>query len=307
MIEVTKENYKVSVCVVTYNQENYIRQCLQSIVDQKTDFKFEVIVGDDCSTDGTRAIVQEFADKYPRVVRPIFHEQNMGAFKNFVTTHNRASTKFVAHCDGDDLFLPDKLQKQVNYLEMHSDCSVVWHRLNVFDDSGNFIRGETADYSMLTNRIVTLDKSLRYGSIVSQSSIMYRRSARKTFNPDFDATDLFYAWEYLCSGYGIVLDDVLGEHRINSVGSISSNQTLHIKFLMAHHAKYFLKKCPERRTDIFLFSLINLLADIKNKRKSAIKFFWLVLRSFSIISPAELISYFREARKFGKPLLSEKR
>ena len=81
---VTEKKPKVSVCVVTYNQEKYIRQCLQSIVDQETDFDFEVIVSDDCSMDGTCAIVQEFVEKYPGMVKPIFHDRNMGALRSVV-------------------------------------------------------------------------------------------------------------------------------------------------------------------------------------------------------------------------------
>ena len=73
------DDIKVSVCVVTYNQEKYIAECLDSLVSQETDFKFEIIVGEDCSTDGTRAIVQQYVDKYPDIVKPIFHDQNVGA------------------------------------------------------------------------------------------------------------------------------------------------------------------------------------------------------------------------------------
>lgn len=108
---------KVSVCVVTYNQEKYIRQCLQSIVDQETDFDFEVIVGDDCSTDGTRAIVQEFAEKYPDIVIPIFHEKNIGGTQNYFSVHKLAKGEYVAHIDGDDWWLPNKLSYQVNIIK----------------------------------------------------------------------------------------------------------------------------------------------------------------------------------------------
>ena len=93
---------EVSVCVVTYNQEKYITECLQSVVDQETDFDFEVLVGDDCSTDGTRRIVQEFAEKYPDIIKPILHSKNTGAFHNYVSVHNAAMGKYIAHLDGDD-------------------------------------------------------------------------------------------------------------------------------------------------------------------------------------------------------------
>jgi glycosyltransferase involved in cell wall biosynthesis len=112
-----EKKLKVSVCVITYNQEKYIRQCLQSIVDQKTDFEFEVIVGDDCSTDGTRAIVQEFSDRYPEVVKPKFHKKNGGGTKNYFSVHEQAKADYIAHCDGDDYWLPNKLSYQVALLD----------------------------------------------------------------------------------------------------------------------------------------------------------------------------------------------
>lgn len=121
----TEKTPKVSVCVVTYNQEHYIRQCLQSIVDQETDFDFEVIVGDDCSTDGTREIVQEFADQYPGVVKPVFHETNVGPHHNYFFVHKLAKGEYVAHVDGDDYWLPNKLAFQVNILDKNRDLVFV--------------------------------------------------------------------------------------------------------------------------------------------------------------------------------------
>ena len=96
---------KVSVCVVTYNQKKYIRQCLQSIVDQEADFDFEVIVGDDCSEDGTREIVQEFVERYPGLVKAVLHEKNVGIVVNYRSVHDLARGEYIAHCDGDDLWL----------------------------------------------------------------------------------------------------------------------------------------------------------------------------------------------------------
>jgi len=120
-MELQYKTPKVSVCVITYNQEKYIRQCLQSIVDQETDFDFEVIVGEDCSTDGTRAIVQEFSEKFPNIVKPIYQKKNIdGGGYNFLTVHRAARGEYVAHIDGDDFALPGKLQAQANILEFKS-------------------------------------------------------------------------------------------------------------------------------------------------------------------------------------------
>lgn len=121
------DDIKVSVCVVTYNQEKYIAECLDSLVSQETDFKFEIIVGEDCSTDGTRAIVQQYVDKYPNLIKPIFHKQNVGAVENVKQVYIAAKGKYIAHIDGDDMALPTKLQKQFDILEENLDCNVCSH------------------------------------------------------------------------------------------------------------------------------------------------------------------------------------
>lgn len=126
---------KVSVCVVTYNQENYIAECLDSLVNQKTNFKFEIIVGEDCSTDNTRAIVQKFIDKYPKLIVPIFHEKNVGAVENIKQVYLKAKGKYIAHMDGDDLAKVSKLQKQFEILENHPDCNICSHDMYKIDQT----------------------------------------------------------------------------------------------------------------------------------------------------------------------------
>ena len=139
---------KVSVCIITYNQEKYIRQCLQSIIDQETNFDFEVIVGDDCSTDGTRTIVQEFVERYPSIIKTIVQEKNTGGSKNNLDVHAAAIGKYVAHVDGDDYTLPGKLQLQANVLDADLMCTAVWHRVDYFNDMGDFCSGKSADQSI---------------------------------------------------------------------------------------------------------------------------------------------------------------
>lgn len=121
---------KVSVCVVTYNQEKYIAECLDSLVSQETDFKFEIIVGEDCSTDGTRAIVQQYVDKYPDIVKSIFHKNNVGAVENVKQVYIAAKGKYIAHMDGDDMALPSKLQKQFDTMEKNPQAIICSHNVS---------------------------------------------------------------------------------------------------------------------------------------------------------------------------------
>lgn len=128
-----ENDIKVSVCVVTYNQENYIAECLESLVTQQTNFRFEIIVGEDCSTDSTRSIVQDYLDKYPNLIKPIFHEKNVGAVENLRLTYLSANGKYIAHMDGDDLALPNKLQTQYDILCENDDIEICTHSVGVVD------------------------------------------------------------------------------------------------------------------------------------------------------------------------------
>lgn len=132
-----KDDIQVSVCVVTYNQENYIAECLESLVTQQTSFKFEIIVGEDCSTDGTRAIVQQYVEQYPDLIVPLFYEENVGAVENVKRVYKAAKGKYIAHMDGDDMALPNKLQRQFDTLEANPDCSICVHNMLAIDSEGN--------------------------------------------------------------------------------------------------------------------------------------------------------------------------
>lgn len=125
-----ENDIQVSVCVVTYNQEQYIAECLESLVTQQTNFKFEIIVGEDCSTDKTRSIVKRYVEKYPALFVPLFYENNVGPIENIKQVYLKAKGKYIAHLDGDDFALPDKLQLQYDVLEKgyaicsHNVCSI---------------------------------------------------------------------------------------------------------------------------------------------------------------------------------------
>ena len=126
---------KVQVICVTYNQKDYIREALDSFLMQKTNFKFEVLVGDDCSTDGTTEIVAEYAEKYPDIIKHVRREPNMGCLANFMDLCERADAKYVAFCDGDDYWTNEnKLQKQYDFMEENIEYNVCAHLTKVDAD-----------------------------------------------------------------------------------------------------------------------------------------------------------------------------
>lgn len=121
----------VSVCIVTYEQEEYIAEALDSVLAQDTDFPFEIIVGDDHSTDGTRSILQRYQQNHPERIVLNLHEEHydgIPARKNMVTNLNTARGKYIALLDGDDFWIStDKLQRQADFLAAHPDVSFSFH------------------------------------------------------------------------------------------------------------------------------------------------------------------------------------
>lgn len=120
---------------MVYNHEHYIRQCLDGFVMQKTNFSFEAIVHDDASTDGTAAIIREYSEKYPYIIKPIFETENQfskhdGSLRRIMNEACRG--KYVAMCEGDDYWIdPYKLQKQVDFMEQHTDYVACFHNARV--------------------------------------------------------------------------------------------------------------------------------------------------------------------------------
>lgn len=292
---------KVSVCIITFNQIKYIGDCLQSILDQKTNFEFEVIVGDDFSTDGTREVVMDFANRYPSRVIPLCYPQKVGGTQNFIAVHNQAKGKYVAHMDGDDLALPGKLQKQSDYLDAHDDCTAVWHRVNLFNDKGTLNKPNLSDVKMFEDGRVYLTDVLKFGSVGYHSALMYRASARHTRHVETDTLDYFYTIEVLMSGYGKYLEDILGGYRynINTGLSKKGRGSATVMRIYANHLTHYLSLSKSFRRDIHINSLIYLLIELKSRRASALIFLKLAFQTFSWVSPLELFSFLRRFRRIN--------
>lgn len=292
-------NPKVSVCVITYNQEKYIRQCLQSIIDQKTNFNFEVIVGEDCSTDGTRLIVQEFEKRYQGIVKPIYQKKNIGGgCHNFLTVHDAAVGEYIAHVDGDDYCLPGKLQAQADLLDMDPDCNIVFHRMLRLKPSGEIGEGPLLNIRNVAEMRFDRRAILQYTAIGAHSSKMYRKLFRNYELPNFDLIDYFSHVEQVDRGYArFAGHECLGVYRIGdgiSAGGIRPRKALAKSFI------YFCKKYPQYRLQINTGVLAYLVADLKNARQTWLVFFLAWLQTFHAYSIPNLIQSLSFIRHFKK-------
>lgn len=290
---------KVTVCVITYNQEDYIADCLQSIVDQVVDFTFEVVVSDDGSKDRTAAIIREYKEKYPDLIVPIFHKDNFGLpTKNFLCAHNEAKGKYIAHIDGDDLMLPGKLQSQVDFLDAHPDYSVVWHRVFSFSDKNtNFILNDIGDEGAGFTTYNLRDIA-KFGNVSTHSSTMYRSEVRVTRTSNIDIYDSEFYIEYLEKGKAAVLDKVLGCYRYKYGETLSSkkisrkNQKLRADFLMRVYCKY-----PGLRKELFLRGLLQVLVSLRHCQLPCSADVILLYKLFVLVSPYELYIYYKNIKR----------
>lgn len=130
----------VSIRCLVYNHEPYLRQCLDGFVMQKTTFPFEAIVHDDASTDGSAAIIREYAEKYPDIIKPIYEIENKyskhdGSLGRAMDAAIHPSAKYIATCEGDDYWTdPNKLQIQVDFLESHPDFFSSSHNYSIYHE-----------------------------------------------------------------------------------------------------------------------------------------------------------------------------
>lgn len=169
----------VSIRCATYNHAPYIHQCLDGFIMQKTNFRFEVIVHDDASTDGTADIVREYAAKYPDIIKPMFEESNQYSVNQEAMNERinlRLTGKYIAICEGDDYWIsPEKLQKQVTYMENHPECTMTCHRAQLLSQKIGKIVGE--QYCMNNDGILDpKDIINRTGLYIPTCSLLFKKN-----------------------------------------------------------------------------------------------------------------------------------
>lgn len=119
--------YMVSICMITYNHEPYIIEAIEGVLMQQTTFPYQLVIGEDCSADGSRAICEEYAKKYPNKIRLLPSDKNLGMNSNFIRTMKACTGKYIALCEGDDFWIDEsKLQKQVDFMEQNPDFSLCY-------------------------------------------------------------------------------------------------------------------------------------------------------------------------------------
>jgi len=131
----------VSACIITYNHEKFIRECLEGAINQKLSYPYEIVIGEDCSTDKTKQICKEYKKRYSDLIRLIERDDNIGMNGNWAETIKACNGKYIALCEGDDYWIdPKKLQKQVDFLEQNKEYAACYHKTMVVNERGKLIK-----------------------------------------------------------------------------------------------------------------------------------------------------------------------
>jgi glycosyltransferase involved in cell wall biosynthesis len=232
----------VSVCIITYNHEKYIGQCLEGVLMQKTDFDFEIVIGEDCSSDNTGKVIMEFEARYPDIIKPIYQEKNVGGARNgYEFCYPRLAGKYIAICEGDDYWTdPCKLQKQVNFLEANPDYALSFHRVESIDADDNITGTQVAaERTILYN-----SKDIFHISIPTLSAVF-----RKCF--DVIPADMYKAQSGdvflfgLLAQYGKAADlGFVGARYRKHNGGVFSHKSMVDQFRQSIETRKLMYRCP---------------------------------------------------------------
>ena len=176
----TKNNPMLSVFMITYNHEKYIKQALDGILMQKVNFPYEIIIGDDCSQDNTQNILKEFKKKYPLKIKLLLHKENIGIKENVNSVWRECSGKYIASCEGDDFWIDEyKLQKQVQFLEKNPQYIGTTHKFQIVDEKNKKIDKELKHY--FSGRIYNLSHAKDFLMPGQTATLVYRNILKDNF------------------------------------------------------------------------------------------------------------------------------
>lgn len=256
----------VSIVCATYNHERYIAKAIDSFLEQETEFPFDVLVGEDCSTDGTRSIVNEYATKYPKIVKPLFWNTNVGAAKNWTTLLKTTTGDFIANCEGDDYWSnPNKLQMQVDILKKNNNFSLCFHNAKVI----NIAESSTKLFRKSPKRIYSTRDVILSKWFCPTSSILFRRNVLKNFpeiNKKIINGDLLLLFVSSLQGKLYYIDKVMSVYRFGVPNGLSDKYKVLAKYKNILNYLSYINRITDNKFLIYILlkRLYVLLGILKN-------------------------------------------
>lgn len=205
--------------MITYNHEAFLDEAIQSILKQKTDFKFEIVIGEDCSKDRTAAILKKYEDQFPDLFKVLYHSPNKGMMENFKDTISRCHGQYIALLEGDDFWIDNqKLQKQIDLLDNHTNKSFCFHDVIIKEGVND---GTTHPHLEKQSFLEGIDLIDQTGSLAQTCSVVFRKSALESFPQWFDKMPVAdWPLQYILSAFGpaIYHPEPMAKYRIHDGG-----------------------------------------------------------------------------------------
>lgn len=326
---------KVSVCIITYNHEKFLAQAIEGALIQDVKVDYEIVIGEDCSTDDTANIALDYQKKFPDRIRVYAREHNLGMMRNFIRTIEACRGEYIALCEGDDYWTsPHKLQEQVEFLDNHPDFAICSHNV-LLRQEGSADPG-IEWLGAKHNEVSTLEDLLRDGSGGATCSLMFRNKVFGEF-PDWYYTSPGGDWalQVLCASQGNLyyFREVMGVFRRHDRGALyaqtveaeargkettalACNNSLMICDTLDRHFAHRYSSVLSQQKAYWYWGGALAYALNGNKNKAREYFwsakpyiwplpYWLTLISFVrgiliLFSPMFLISLFRLSRSFRR-------
>lgn len=231
----------VSICCLTYNHRKYIKKTLDGFLNQKTNFDFEILIHDDCSTDGTTDIIKEYEKKYPKLIKPIYQKENQyskGIPISVYLQFPRAKGKYIAMCEGDDYWIDNnKLQIQYDMMEKNENCTLCTHTVEYINEAGIKINGSQPHETLLDElpiQNIVYSKDI-FNNIFRRTIIPFQTSSyffRKKYINEYienfyknvpvkTVGDIPLTWYLFSKGDCFFIKKSMSRYRVDSIGSWS--------------------------------------------------------------------------------------
>ncbi len=281
---------KVSVALVTYNHEKFIKEAVESILKQEVEFDYEIVIGEDCSSDKTRGIVIDYKKKYPERIKLLLHKNNIGMNKNFTETVDACRGEYIAYLEGDDYWTSkNKLQKQVDLLESNIDYKFSYHLVKKIDQEKNQEIAIMPDFDLRGDLTIN---DLLIRNFIGTCSVVFRNGIIKNWPGwiyDLKMMDWpLYVLLLENGGKAGYADDIMGVYRIHNKSYHSQNSNI-INYINAIEAlkkfKIHFKKNHYPLINFGLFRFRYYLAKeyTKNKKIFSLLFLFPALTKYLIL------------------------
>lgn len=298
---------KVSVCMITYNHSKFISKAIEGVLKQETDFSYELVIGEDCSTDNTKEICNKYLQKHPDKIKLLAAETNQGIVKNFIKTISNCSGEYIAICEGDDYWIDTlKLQKQSDYLDKNPDCSFCYTNCYRFNDGVDEIREVLINDSPPTK--YNLLYYLKESPLIPHCTKVFRRSAQPQELPDwfYSGMKSDFILNIFHSEKGNIgyINDITSCYRVHIGGIISQTKRIdnyqnsllvinklqdffkpkYYEILQGYRAFHYEQIAFEyvRNKNISLF-IKNIYKALRIRKRITLKYYYLIIKKGALI------------------------